>query len=1075
MSTNQVNVPIFPEESKLTGKDSWSRLKAAVELTAQLRGYTGYLDGTIVKPASSLYSSAAGSIYPPVTATPAYSTTPYPEEWYMRDRFVAATINLNTVDATGLGIDLAKSAANIWKDLTEKFERKDEQLIYLADHALRTEKFNPDSCTMEDHEKKMKNLKKKLTDVGGTLTDAQFRIIILASVPTDWKPETRNVPGKGSDEVFIHLYTVYLERKSESNEIEQSNKVRALIAKEIMAAMPAQSQSTIAATTGTRHERLICSNPPCPSKIGHTLKKCWAKGGGCEGKAPAWWYKKHNQEPPTTANSTSPIETFTLSAHRDDFIVYQAVVNQAGLTAVAGSSFRIEGVGTVEFRTRVGGKDKIVKLTGVKHTPSFGHNLISLMTLDHKGLRGDWGGRRINVADRDGNILLTGTGSESTSGTAGGKMYEVEVLEKQDTLANSARLHERAVDIHTWDRRLGHVGIPRILRMSSKNLVDGLKITSKKVEGMCESCLYGKATRRPFDEKVVHESEVLERVHIDLWGQSRTKSRGGATWMILFTDGRSTVKVPDFLSNKQAGTTLKSFHRYCLKAELETGKKVKCIRIDGGKELDNMLMANYCAERGIKIEKIPPYSSAANGMAERANRTVISGVRTLLDESGLSHSFWAEAAATYCYVDSFVPSSRFPDDIPIEVFTGKRQDVSHLRPFGCQAWATLPEKRKDGKLSWQAVKGILIGYMDRRGYRLWIPEWRVVLENRDVRFEEGQAKRTFSRGLGTNRGLGDTDVGDKSGITEDWRGFDVEELDVDDTMPEPQNPPAAVPPVPMHGEIAPELLPPADDDEPRDLPPAAVPEFDNPALPELPLIPPPLHPQPLRRSARLKIPSTRYLESKEFEDREKEANDQGRDWATKTAFTRICADPWSFAMSTEVDSIPSGYKQAMKHPELWREPMELEYEMLMAKNVWTLVDLPPGANLMGGKWVFAIKRGASGEIIRRKARYVAQGFTQVFGLDYEKTYGGVARMESVRIVLAIIACLGLSLFQVNFKSAFLNSPITHDVYMRQPEGFIQPGCENLVCKLQRSIYGTMQEVPGQILAYAHAVEEVNLS
>ncbi|KAJ3897287.1 hypothetical protein F5879DRAFT_1031769 [Lentinula edodes] len=425
MSTNQVNVPIFPEESKLTGKDSWSRFKAAVELTAQLRGYTGYLDGTIVKPASSLYSSAAGSVYPSVTATPAYSPTPYPEEWYMRDRFVAATINLNTLDATGLGIDLAKSAANIWKDLTEKFERKDEQLIYLADHALRTEKFDPDSCTMEDHEKKMKNLKKKLTDVGGTLTDAQFRIIILASVPTDWKPETRNVPGKSSDDAFIHLHTVYLERKSESNEIEQSNKVRALIAKE-MAAISAQSQPTIAATTGTRHERLICSNPPCPSKIGHTLKKCWAKGGGCEGKAPAWWYKKHNQEPPTTVNSSSPIDTFTLSARtspststqtrpdsqqnrnsrpilnrtmsqgdsegssrdipvsfrmpmstdgctvfssnrfipspkrvrtyidsgasehcwvdRRDFIAYQTVVNQAGLTAIAGSSFRIEGV-----------------------------------------------------------------------------------------------------------------------------------------------------------------------------------------------------------------------------------------------------------------------------------------------------------------------------------------------------------------------------------------------------------------------------------------------------------------------------------------------------------------------------------------------------------------------------------------------------------------------------------------------------------------------------------------------------------------------------------------------------------
>lgn len=65
-------------------------------------------------------------------------------------------------------------------------------------------------------------------------------------------------------------------------------------------------------------------------------------------------------------------------------------------------------------------------------------------------------------------------------------------------------------------------------------------------------------------------------------------------------------------------------------------------------------------------------------------------------------------------------------------------------------------------------------------------------------------------------------------------------------------------------------------------------------------------------------------------------------------------------------------------------------------------------------------------------------------------------MESVRLVLAIIAVLRLSIFQVDFTDAFLNSPITHDVYMKQPEGFIKPGSEHLVCKLKKSIYGTMQ-------------------
>ncbi|GAW03370.1 Gag-Pol polyprotein [Lentinula edodes] len=146
----------------------------------------------------------------------------------------------------------------------------------------------------------------------------------------------------------------------------------------------------------------------------------------------------------------------------------------------------------------------------------------------------------------------------------------------------------------------------------------------------------------------------------------------------------------------------------------------------------------------------------------------------------------------------------------------------------------------------------------------------------------------------------------------------------------------------------------------------------------------------------------------------------------------------------------------MKASELWLPPMKAEYETLVAKGCWELVHLPPDANLTGGRWTYAIKWGPGGEVLKRKARWVAQGYTQIQGQDYDKTYGAVARMESVRIVLAIIATLRLSLFQVDFTAAFLNSPISHEVYMRQPDGFIKPGDEDKVCKLRKSIYGTMQ-------------------
>jgi hypothetical protein len=131
---------------------------------------------------------------------------------------------------------------------------------------------------------------------------------------------------------------------------------------------------------------------------------------------------------------------------------------------------------------------------------------------------------------------------------------------------------------------------------------------------------------RPFDKVLEHEVEVLERVHLDLWGPARTKSQGGAVYMALFTNGQSSVQMPYFLPNKLASTILKILHDFCVLAERQTGKKLKIIRVDQGREFDNELVWNYCTEHGIVMEFNTLYSSSANGVAERANRTVIEGV-----------------------------------------------------------------------------------------------------------------------------------------------------------------------------------------------------------------------------------------------------------------------------------------------------------------------------------------------------------------------------------------------------------------------------------------------------------------
>ena len=143
-------------------------------------------------------------------------------------------------------------------------------------------------------------------------------------------------------------------------------------------------------------------------------------------------------------------------------------------------------------------------------------------------------------------------------------------------------------------------------------------------------------------------------------------------------------------------------------------------------------------------------------------------------------------------------------------------------------------------------------------------------------------------------------------------------------------------------------------------------------------------------------------------------------------------------------------------PERWMIPMKIEMETLKNKHTWDLVKPPPGANIMGSMWIYDIKWDGEGNRIKDKARLVAKGYTQQLGVEYNETWAGVTRLESVRMTAAIAAKLDLKLWRIDFVGAYLNSLTKEDIYMKQPEGFVEPGYEDHACKLVHTIYGTMQ-------------------
>ncbi|KAK1694809.1 hypothetical protein QYE76_011506, partial [Lolium multiflorum] len=199
-----------------------------------------------------------------------------------------------------------------------------------------------------------------------------------------------------------------------------------------------------------------------------------------------------------------------------------------------------------------------------------------------------------------------------------------------------------------------------------------------------------------------------------------------------------------------------------------------------------------------------------------------------------------------------------------------------------------------------------------------------------------------------------------------------------------------------------------------------------------------------------------------------EANDNDHETSNETATeprrsTRDRATPDWYDPCLNVmivdnnDEDPATYEEAMMSPDSnkWQEAMKSEMGSMYDNKVWTLVDLPDSRKAVENKWIKR-KTDADGNITVYKARLVAKGFRQIQGVDYDETFSPVAKLKSVRILLAIAAFFDYEIWQMDVKTAFLNGDIEEELYMVQPKGFVDPKNADKVCKLQRSIYGLKQ-------------------
>ncbi|GJZ60468.1 retrotransposon protein, putative, ty1-copia subclass [Tanacetum coccineum] len=152
---------------------------------------------------------------------------------------------------------------------------------------------------------------------------------------------------------------------------------------------------------------------------------------------------------------------------------------------------------------------------------------------------------------------------------------------------------------------------------------------------------------------------------------------------------------------------------------------------------------------------------------------------------------------------------------------------------------------------------------------------------------------------------------------------------------------------------------------------------------------------------------------------------------------------------------PKTYKDALTQ-SCWIEAMQEELNEFERLEVWELVPRPDKVMVITLKWIYKVKLDELGGILKNKARLVARGYRQEEGIDFEESFALVARLDAIRIFLAFAAHMNMIVYQMDVKTAFLNGILREEVYVSQPDGFVDQDNPNHVYKLKKALYGLKQ-------------------
>lgn len=649
--------------------------------------------------------------------------------------------------------------------------------------------------------------------------------------------------------------------------------------------------------------------------------------------------------------------------------------------------------GTVRLFCVVGGSYVPCTINDVLFVPSLRFNLFSVVKVESKGMR---------VVFSNGQVKICRGSETLVCGTRNGKLYELDMYTSEhcasEAMLSCGRISKNLL---LWHRRLGHLNANQLGQLVNKRLVDGLETKcADRSEIVCEPCVLGKQSRKPFPARDgKRSSRVLEVIHSDVCGPITPTGPNGERYFISFVDDWSHFAMVFPMKSKSEAYAC--FEHYEAVVTAKFGQQISRLKCDNGGEYANKNFLDFCRGRGIQVDFTVPYSPQQNGTSERLNRTVVERARAMLEDARISKKFWVQAVQTAVYLINRCPTNA--NDLcvtPFEIWEGKRPNVSKLRTFGCTAYVHIPKETRR-KLEVKAWKGVFVGYSPS-GYRVWNPKKRVIVVAHDVDFVELPEMLPQS-------------------VPQEVKNYNpvicVRKEECESQSNNQQS-----------GSV--ETV---DDEVQSD----AVEEEDEE-----------------------QFASFREEEATTSEESAETSTASGRPVRVRSAprWHRDYEVDANFALNalSYVENLPDSLTEMQKREDwcLWQKAMQEEMNALQKNGTWTLAELPAGRNAISCKWIFKLKPSENDQPPRYKARLVARGFSQKPGFDFSETYSPVARMDTLRSVLALANQEGMAVHQMDVKTAFLNGDLSEEIFMIQPEGFRQE--KGLVCRLHKSLYGLKQ-------------------